>query len=164
MVKRLTQQGPSKCSKGKQTTLFQTWGYEGNVSLNTPLKSHPGTEKNTLVNSELMDDNDDDALSKALDEEFDIQETYTNLTNHCDVDHTTTCDTVNMAIPSATPLETLPGFDVAAGKTWIYPTNMSVRKYQIDIVQACLYENTLVCLPTGPVSYTHLTLPTICSV
>ena len=26
---------------------------------------------------------------------------------------------------------------------------MSHRKYQFDIVQSCLYTNTLVCLPTG---------------
>ena len=38
---------------------------------------------------------------------------------------------------------------MAAGSTWIYPSNMSHRKYQFDIVQSCLYNNTLVCLPTG---------------
>ena len=46
-------------------------------------------------------------------------------------------------------MEVLPGFDVAAGSTWIYPSNMSHRKYQFDIVQSCLFNNTLVCLPTG---------------
>ena len=56
---------------------------------------------------------------------------------------------VFQTIPSGTPLEVLPGFDVAAGTTWIYPSNMSHRKYQFDIVQSCLYNNTLVCLPTG---------------
>lgn len=51
--------------------------------------------------------------------------------------------------PAGTPLEVLPGFDLDAGSTWIYPSNMSHRKYQFDIVQASLYHNTLVCLPTG---------------
>ena len=51
--------------------------------------------------------------------------------------------------PAGTALEVLPGFDVAAGRTWIYPSNMSHRKYQFDIVQSSLYHNTLVCLPTG---------------
>ena len=51
--------------------------------------------------------------------------------------------------PAGTPLEVLPGFDVEAGSTWIYPSNMSHRKYQFDIVQSSLYHNTLVCLPTG---------------
>ncbi|KZC12910.1 PREDICTED: Fanconi anemia group M protein [Dufourea novaeangliae] len=41
------------------------------------------------------------------------------------------------------------GFDLSAGKTWIYPENYPVRDYQFNIVQACLYSNTLVCLPTG---------------
>ncbi|XP_031370182.1 Fanconi anemia group M protein [Apis dorsata] len=41
------------------------------------------------------------------------------------------------------------GFDLSAGKTWIYPENYPVRDYQFNIVQACLYRNTLVCLPTG---------------
>jgi len=41
-------------------------------------------------------------------------------------------------------METLPGFDVEAGRTWIYPTNFPVRKYQFDIVKTCLFQNTLV--------------------
>ncbi|CAL7946688.1 unnamed protein product [Xylocopa violacea] len=41
------------------------------------------------------------------------------------------------------------GFDLSAGKTWIYPENYPVRDYQFNIVQACLYNNTMVCLPTG---------------
>lgn len=45
--------------------------------------------------------------------------------------------------------ETLPGFDMEAGKTWIYPTNKPIRKYQRDIVETCLFHNTLVTLPTG---------------
>lgn len=53
------------------------------------------------------------------------------------------------ATTEATPLEVLPGFDVAAGAKWIYPSNMSFRQYQYDIVSSCLYKNTLVCLPTG---------------
>ncbi|XP_031847095.2 FA complementation group M [Nomia melanderi] len=41
------------------------------------------------------------------------------------------------------------GFDLSAGKTWIYPENYPVRDYQFNIVQAAIYNNTLVCLPTG---------------
>ncbi|XP_017889156.1 uncharacterized protein LOC108630379 [Ceratina calcarata] len=41
------------------------------------------------------------------------------------------------------------GFDISAGKTWIYPENYPIRDYQFNIVKSCLYTNTLVCLPTG---------------
>ncbi|KAI9224865.1 hypothetical protein BC828DRAFT_353441 [Blastocladiella britannica] len=33
--------------------------------------------------------------------------------------------------------------------SWVYPTNMSVRDYQFNIVQKALFHNTLVCIPTG---------------
>lgn len=36
------------------------------------------------------------------------------------------------------------GFDTEAGKTWIYPTNYSLREYQFNIVQEALFKNTLV--------------------
>ncbi|KAK2576908.1 hypothetical protein KPH14_005530 [Odynerus spinipes] len=41
------------------------------------------------------------------------------------------------------------GFDLSAGTTWIYPENYPLRDYQFNIVQTALYNNTLVCLPTG---------------
>ena len=46
-------------------------------------------------------------------------------------------------------VEKLPGFSMFAGRTWIYPSNMSRREYQFEIVKSCIYKNTLVCLPTG---------------
>ena len=39
--------------------------------------------------------------------------------------------------------------DLETMKTWIYPTNYQVRKYQRIIVEYALLRNTLVCLPTG---------------
>jgi hypothetical protein len=32
---------------------------------------------------------------------------------------------------------------------WIYPTNYPLRDYQYSITRTCLFNNTLVCLPTG---------------
>lgn len=52
-------------------------------------------------------------------------------------------------LPESTPLETLPGFDFEAGKTWVYPINYPVREYQYSIVEKALYKNVLVSLPTG---------------
>lgn len=43
----------------------------------------------------------------------------------------------------------LPGFDSSSAKVWIYPTNYPIREYQLKISEAALYQNTLVCLPTG---------------
>ncbi|KAK3869546.1 hypothetical protein Pcinc_025153 [Petrolisthes cinctipes] len=53
------------------------------------------------------------------------------------------------SVPESTPLETLPGFDTEAGKTWVYPINYPVREYQYSIVEKALFRNTLVSLPTG---------------
>ena len=39
--------------------------------------------------------------------------------------------------------------DRTAAETWIYPLNKPKRDYQFNIVQRCLFDNTLVALPTG---------------
>ncbi|KAK1136416.1 hypothetical protein K0M31_000974 [Melipona bicolor] len=51
--------------------------------------------------------------------------------------------------PQISSDEKTKGFDLSAGKTWIYPENYPIRDYQFNIVQTSLYKNTLVCLPTG---------------
>ena len=42
-----------------------------------------------------------------------------------------------------------PGIDSSSVQVWIYPTNYQVREYQLKISEAALFQNTLVCLPTG---------------
>lgn len=42
-----------------------------------------------------------------------------------------------------------PGFDSSSAKVWIYPTNYPIREYQLKISERALFQNTLVCLPTG---------------
>ena len=39
--------------------------------------------------------------------------------------------------------------DEEASKTWVYPINLPIRNYQRSIVAKCLFQNTLVALPTG---------------
>ncbi|KAF9229670.1 P-loop containing nucleoside triphosphate hydrolase protein [Gyrodon lividus] len=39
--------------------------------------------------------------------------------------------------------------DMLEAKHWIYPLNQPKRDYQFNIVRRCLFENTLVALPTG---------------
>ena len=57
----------------------------------------------------------------------------------------------NLALTIRHTIDELPGFDEEAGRSWIYPINFAKRKYQFDIVQSCLYRNTLVALPTGKI-------------
>ncbi|VDP09887.1 unnamed protein product [Soboliphyme baturini] len=46
-------------------------------------------------------------------------------------------------------VDSVAGFDMEAGKTWIYPSNMPYREYQYKISRQALFYNTLVTLPTG---------------
>jgi fanconi anemia group M protein len=39
--------------------------------------------------------------------------------------------------------------DSVAAQQWVYPNNYPIRKYQQDIVEKALFQNTLVSLPTG---------------
>ncbi|KZT58466.1 P-loop containing nucleoside triphosphate hydrolase protein [Calocera cornea HHB12733] len=45
------------------------------------------------------------------------------------------------------PMKLVP--DLSEVQEWIYPTNKPIRDYQYNIVQAALFKNTLVALPTG---------------
>ena len=39
--------------------------------------------------------------------------------------------------------------DLLEAKHWVYPINRPKRDYQYNIVRNCLFDNTLVALPTG---------------
>ncbi|XP_069964483.1 DEAD-box ATP-dependent DNA helicase Fancm [Bactrocera oleae] len=41
------------------------------------------------------------------------------------------------------------GFDNNVGDSWLYPSNLPERTYQLSIVKSSLFNNTLVVLPTG---------------
>ena len=116
-------------SKGKQTTLLQTWGYEGNSQFSQKTK--------TSIEDAFKNDDFDDALLANAEEEIKVS-------------HEDPVDFEDLPpIPDTQPREDLPGFDLEAGRTWIYPTNYPVRQYQFNIVKSCLFDNTLVSLPTG---------------
>ncbi|VDN12318.1 unnamed protein product [Dibothriocephalus latus] len=51
--------------------------------------------------------------------------------------------------PTANDSDALDGFDLSVGNTWQYPTSHEVRSYQFVISERCLYQNCLVCIPTG---------------
>ena len=119
-------------SKGKQTTLLQTWGYEGNGYQS----QKPSTSSKATIEEAFQNDDIDDALLANAEEEG---VSISNQTNFEELP----------PIPKSQPREILTGFDVEAGRTWIYPTNYPVRQYQFSIVRSCLFDNTLVSLPTG---------------
>lgn len=56
---------------------------------------------------------------------------------------------VKVALPNGTPSDDLPGFDSSSAEVWVYPTNYPIREYQLKISEAALFQNTMVCLPTG---------------
>eukprot|EP00095_Tigriopus_kingsejongensis_P003009 maker-scaffold170_size291898-snap-gene-0.16 protein:Tk03009 transcript:maker-scaffold170_size291898-snap-gene-0.16-mRNA-1 annotation:"hypothetical protein LOTGIDRAFT_127429" len=133
---------------GRQTTLFQTWGYEGNIPEPpvTPMGPPPGRagrpRPSPSASLDFSDnaDEDDALLSMALDE---------SVAQHRFDSALARGDAAPPCLPTATPQEDLPGFDVEAGRSWVYPINYPLRTYQYDIVKACLFQNTLVTLPTG---------------
>ncbi|KAG0413346.1 hypothetical protein HPB47_009534 [Ixodes persulcatus] len=113
----------------KQATLFRAWNPKPSTSGTAPRHKvkPPDTSAEDVV---VLSDDDDEFLVQAMDQ------------------------TLASAMPPPAPppqkaLEDLPGFDVVAGQTWIYPTNYPVRDYQFNIVQSCLFKNTMVILPTG---------------
>lgn len=123
----------------KQQTLYQSWS-SGSKSSTFAAKKIMNGDDDVVV----LDSDDDELMREALEESLkDLPTTVLPQQNSAANSY------ISVQPLAATPVETLPGFDNEAGKTWIYPTNYPVRKYQRDIVTACLFENTLVALPTG---------------
>ena len=120
---------------------FQTWGYEGNTPSGQNVSSQ--NVRNTDVTQFQNDENDEAFLIQAMEE----QENNLEIVGHGVNDPKDFEDLPT--VPQTPPSEVLPGFDVEAGRTWIYPTNYPVRDYQYNISRSCLYDNTLVSLPTG---------------
>ncbi|KAI4528478.1 P-loop containing nucleoside triphosphate hydrolase protein [Schizophyllum commune Loenen D] len=50
-------------------------------------------------------------------------------------------------VPAPPPMKLKP--DLLEAKHWIYPLNRPKRDYQFNIVKHCLFDNTIVALPTG---------------
>lgn len=163
-------------SRANQKTLFQTWGsavpkttFSGKepgktlpqkqrASVNSQVKAkkkesddavpslwagvgqgaavHQASRQEMDMDME-MDEVDDDLILVA------VYEAEKSLQNQPDVSTRTSVK------DSADDCLDLPGFDGFSGQTWIYPTNFPIRDYQLKISEAALFQNTLVCLPTG---------------
>ena len=128
----------------KQQTLFQSWQ-------NGPKTTEPNLSRITKPNKDsviLDSDEDDDLLRQALEESL---REYESNNKNVVPSKSPSSSTSGYSTETTTGIlkEHLSGFDMGAGDTWFYPTNKSVRKYQRDIVETCLFHNTLVTLPTG---------------
>uniref|UniRef100_A0A3Q2P0J9 Helicase ATP-binding domain-containing protein n=1 Tax=Fundulus heteroclitus TaxID=8078 RepID=A0A3Q2P0J9_FUNHE len=94
------------------------------------------------------DDDDDDVMVVAVYEaerRLQLGDAVSFQNNH---------DTGQSVAPLSTPrcgriYPDFPGFDSSSAEVWIYPTNYPIREYQLKISEAALFQNTLVCLPTG---------------
>ncbi|KAM9341532.1 Fanconi anemia group M protein [Symphorus nematophorus] len=95
------------------------------------------------------DEDDDDLMVVAVYE----AEKSLQLDNASSFQHDNNVGTESSAfssIPSSgQTYADFPDLDSFSAEIWIYPTNYPIRDYQLKISEAALFQNTLVCLPTG---------------
>ena len=143
--------------KAKQATLFQTWGAKTS-STERNVIAGPSTSGGEVINLS-DDDEEDELLARAMEEsllevEKGHHQVNPNTGNSSNILPRTLVGnlmqpTQHQSISKPIVIEDIPGFDTAAGRRWIYPTNYPVRDYQYNVVQQALFKNTLVVLPTG---------------
>ncbi|XP_041927381.1 Fanconi anemia group M protein isoform X5 [Alosa sapidissima] len=163
-------------SGANQKTLFQTWGASvpHKVAPNEVGKKNPGRRKvNQNQNSQKVTKQEGDnslPLRKSLwggigqgstasctsnvaeaedDDELMLVAVYEAEKSLESIDGQYDIQTSDTAVVPSALSSDLPGFDISSGKVWIYPTNYPIRDYQLKISEASLFQNTLVCLPTG---------------
>ena len=133
----------------KQQTLFQSWNNGG--------KQHTPKKFNNSVIDEvtLLDSDDDEGLGQAYEESlrnyYENEKPRQQAAQNSNMSSTSSyfLEPPTAAAAGSSFVDTIGGFDHNSGNTWIYPTNKPVRKYQRDIVETCIFHNTLVTLPTG---------------
>lgn len=137
---------------GKQRTLFQTWGSRPQSVRGRHSEPVAGKGGHCFAGPRLsappafqveQEEDDDDLLLVAV---YEAEKTLATTGSQASEKQAEVCSGEG---PSQVVAETLPGFDLAAGSVWIYPTNVPIRDYQLNIVHSALLQNTLVCLPTG---------------
>ncbi|KAF8566129.1 hypothetical protein P879_06902 [Paragonimus westermani] len=142
----------------KQTSLIQSWTGVLDSSISRRSRSGIGTNQMELATEVIEDenivlgcDNEDRLLVEVLDSYTNDQNPLVNPTTSC-IDNFRERIRTRLPVnyrPTGNDADHLEGFDAEAGRTWVYPTNGTLRDYQFYITEQCLYKNTLVCLPTG---------------
>lgn len=113
-------------------------------------KGSASTSENPVRTEEhkpiFEDEDDDDLMVVAVYEaEKSLQLDQANCNNLAGTESTSSSSVHS----SGQAYPDFPGFDSSSAKVWIYPTNYPIREYQLKISEAALFQNTLVCLPTG---------------
>ncbi|XP_061173953.1 Fanconi anemia group M protein-like [Saccostrea echinata] len=139
-------------SKGKQATLFQSWGSNAKKKTTHASSSSSSNQVPEVINLSDLDDEDDDLLACALNES--VGESNNKLQENGAHEQNEDPCNISMGVDmfpctQAQSQMGQTGFDKVAGNLWIYPTNYPVREYQYNIVQQALFKNTMVTLPTG---------------
>eukprot|EP00066_Takifugu_rubripes_P027202 XP_011616468.1 PREDICTED: Fanconi anemia group M protein isoform X2 [Takifugu rubripes] len=92
-----------------------------------------------------FEDDDDDLMVVAV---YEAEKSLQHDRGHS-LQRDDSAGTGSKASPSTETYQDLPGFDSSSAKVWIYPTNYPIREYQLKMSEVALFQNTLVCLPTG---------------
>lgn len=152
-----------------QRTLFQTWGRAPSQNSDVqPAKGgqEPAGRQNAAqttwskvhqepsdTSEELQCEDDDDLMLVAVYEaekslQLEPEQPWQDV-SPVGKDSLASCSSTSSIPSSGQTYPDFPGFDSSSAKVWIYPTNYPIREYQLKISQAALFQNTLVCLPTG---------------
>ncbi|KAI5610756.1 Fanconi anemia group M protein, partial [Silurus asotus] len=151
-----------KMSSANQKTLFQTWGsavpkttlLSKDLGKKLPQKRRTKARSSSQV-KEKQQHNVVPSLFAEIDQGHEMDEVDDDLILVAVYEAEKSLET-QPALPPDTSItdssevsSDLLGFDSSSGRIWIYPSNFPIRDYQLKISEAALFQNTLVCLPTG---------------
>lgn len=141
---------------GRQNTTPGNWNQAGKTIAPGPSQWSKAGQGSTDTSEELQyedcEDDDDLMLVAVYEAEKSLQleeEQPCQVLNPAGMDSTVSSSSSTFIPSSGQTYPDLPGFDSSSAKVWIYPTNYPIREYQLKISEAALFQNTLVCLPTG---------------
>ncbi|XP_046711923.1 Fanconi anemia group M protein [Silurus meridionalis] len=149
-------------SSANQKTLFQTWGSavpkttlpSKDLGKKLPQKRRAKARSSSQV-KEKQQHNVAPSLFAEIDQRHEMDEVDDDLILVAVYEAEKSLET-QPALPPDTSItdssevsSDLLGFDSSSGRIWIYPSNFPIRDYQLKISEAALFQNTLVCLPTG---------------
>lgn len=142
----------------KQTSLLQSWSKKIRLSSSSLCETLDNEKRDELVNSDASS-----FLNNELKFSQDIDSVLSNLPDevHGTVDNLDFKEKqkfIQLALsrnncikyyPTTNDDRHLDEFNTDEGEEWLYPSNFDLRLYQLNIIEQCLFKNTLISLPTG---------------